>query len=238
MTLETPEQPGAAPDPSAAPQTEPEARPDPSVILQSKLDEALRELGEAKLAARRAQSTSDANTRRLEREVSELRATMVDVQTRGMSPEEADTFRTKQALRAYENQQRQQQDLTQQMSAFEQEANAFLASKGISPEDPTLKGSFQRHAQEHNTPEGWRLALGLAIADLEAEKRQKVQEERQKLLDDLQVKQRNEARREAGPVDRGAPASAGGKRPSEMNDEEFQQHLSRLNSESRKRTGR
>lgn len=227
----------AAPEAPEAPSAPEEPKPDPIALLEAKVEATRKELEETKLAARRTQGESSSHARRLEKRMGELQATIADLATRGMSPEEARAYRAEAALREAETRTQERSDYAQQASAFEQEAASILAAKGINSADPRLTESYRRYASEHNTPEGWRLALGLAIADIEADERRKVDEERQKLLADAQVRERNAQRREQGPVDRGVPAGGGGKRPAEMNDQEFQQHLDRLNAEARRKRG-
>lgn len=221
--------------PSAEVTAPEETAPDPITTLGAKVDETLRQLEETKAAARMSQGQARATETRLEKRLAELQATLADVATRGMTAEEARVWKADQVLRDQQERVTGQSAYEQQVRDFQVEAQATLSTWGIDSNDPRFLDTYQRLANQDPSPLGWRVALNRAIQAVQQDERQKVQQERAQVEEEKVTLQRNAERAAQGPIDRGAPAGGGGKRPAEMTNEEFSAHLARLNAEARLR---
>jgi len=185
------------------------------------------DLDAAYKAARRSEAKGDTANAKL----AKMESRLEEVATRGMDEGEARLWK---AQRAEERAQEatttvsQQQEYEKAASEFQQRSSAYLNSEGITSDDPVLTAAFAKFSAEARTYDDWDKALMRSVAEVHKDRSKKAAEQAKtaadKAREEERARQRNEQRRDEGPIDRGTPASTGIKKAVwDMTDDEFKQ---------------
>ena len=197
------------------------------------------DLDAAYKAARRSEAKGDTANAKL----AKMEARLEEVATRGMDEGEARLWK---AQRAEERAQEatttvsQQQEYEKAAADFQQRSTAYLSSEGISADDPRLTGAFAKFSAEARTYDDWDKALMRSVAEVHKDNAKKAVEQAKvaadKAREEERARQRNEQRKDEGPIDRGSPASPAPKKNVwDMSDEEFKAYDSQKDAERKLR---
>jgi hypothetical protein len=202
---------------ATTPSEEPTPKPDPLIVveaLKSELETLKQQRESIVREFRTSQSTSDANTKKLNRQIERLSAQMEAIATRGMDDNEARTWKAERALeRANEAQTEisQQQTNEAAWNDFRTRGAELLEEQGIARDDVRLTTAFQKYAKNAESTKDWDIALTRAIADVHRDERRKAAEENktvaEKTREEERNKVKNEKRQTEGKTDTGSPAS-------------------------------
>jgi hypothetical protein len=203
------------------------------------LAEMKKDIDSAYKAARRSEAKGDtANAK-----ITKMEARLEEVATRGMDEGEARLWKAQRAEeRAAEasNTVSQQQEYEKAAADFQQRSTSYLNSEGISADDPVLTAAFAKYTAEARTYDDWDKALMRSVAEVHKVKAKQAMEQvktaADKAREEERARQRNEQRKDEGPIDRGSPASPAPKKNVwDMTDEEFKAYDSQKDAERKLR---
>lgn len=248
---EAPVEPAApAPAPGDDSATPP-ATPDPIAALRDELggsitatqDRLLRELEAVRQDARRAQGSSDKNSKRIETQFERRFAALESLLLGGMT-EEQQRFYKAESENARLKAERELVDVEQRTQEEREEFGRWsarvLTDEKIDKDDPVFSAAWTKYAAEAKNPAEWRDALWRSVTTYrrsEADKR--VEEERkraQEVIDQERKKVTNTRRESAAPIDTAAgsgPASDSEKPPAD--DKAFAEWWERKRQQRRQR---
>lgn len=195
----------------AAPLAETPPAPDPIKLiedLRGQITNLETERDGLRRDFRSAQSTSDANARKLNKQIERLSMQMEAVATRGMEPSEVRAWKIENEL-LREREARETTDADTQARRTEEEFRSYsanlLAAEGLDASNTVLREAWNKRAAGLTDLGDLKAALGRAIADVrKAEGDTKVtqaQEKAKKELEEERKKLINKERANTGPVD-------------------------------------